>query len=72
MELFVNDKIKCSAKVCHNDYVCLTKQKENICKVISTLNNNVIYINCLSKKDCPYKHKMEERMFCTCPVRIEI
>lgn len=72
IELFVNNEIKQSATLCQNDHVCLTRNKENICKVISTVNNNVMYVICLHKNACNYKHQVDERILCTCPVRLEI
>ena len=72
MELFVNDDIKQSVKLCNNHYSCLNGKNENICNVISTLNAYELYVYCKSNSDCNYKHHLNERILCTCPIRIEI
>ena len=72
MELFVNDDIKQSVKFCSNHHACLNGQNKNICDVISTLNSYECYVNCKINRDCSYKHTLNERILCTCPIRIEI
>ena len=72
MELFVNNEIKQSAELCQDKYGCLTGQKKTICKVISTVNNNEMYVICQNNNACKYRHQVNERILCTCPVRLEI
>ena len=72
MELYINEDIKCSASACSYNHKCLGWEKEKFCQVTSTINDNMIYINCQYDKDCNYKHNINDRILCTCPVRLEI
>jgi hypothetical protein len=72
MELFVNDDIKQSVKLCYKHFACLNGKKENMCNVISTLNTYELYVYCKRNSLCTYKHLLNERILCTCPIRIEI
>jgi hypothetical protein len=72
MELFVNDDIKQSVKLCINHHACLNGKKQNICNVISTLNTYELYVYGKGNSHCNYKHPLNERFLCTCPMRMEI
>jgi len=71
MKLIVTDEIRQSADLCKKSFDCLYKQ-EDLCKVTSTMNENVMFVHCLSGRNCAYKHYLEERVICTCPVRLEL
>ena len=73
MELFIKQEIKQSATLCKKEHICLKRQKECLCQVISTVNDDRLYVYCVSNMNgCNYKHKTDERILCTCPVRLEI
>jgi len=70
--MLINEDIKRSAKLCQKNHICLSKQCENLCKVIAVINNNKMYVDCDNQNGCLYKHHMDDRTLCTCPVRLEI
>ena len=70
--MFVNEEIKCSATACINKHECLIWPKDKFCTVTSTVNDNKLFVYCKHEKECPYKHLIENRILCTCPVRLEI
>ena len=72
MELFVNDEIKCRTVACVNEFNCLQGEMECLCKVTSMVNNNIMHVICLHENTCKYKHHVEDRTICTCPVRLEV
>lgn len=72
MQLNVKDEIKQSADLCKNNFDCLYKQGKELCKVTSLMNDNVMFMRCLCDRNCAYKHHLEERVICTCPVRLEL
>ena len=65
-------EIKKSAIHCKKDFICLTRNKTTLCKVISTIDNNTMYVYCQNKESCPYQYQYNERTLCTCPVRKDI
>lgn len=72
MELYIADDIKRKAHQCKHNYICLIKSKEKICKVISSINDDVIHLYCLKEGNCAYREEVKERVICNCPVRKEI
>ncbi len=72
MEFHVSNEIKKSAINCRKKFICLSRNEANICKVISSVNNDVIFVYCQNNCVCVYQHNFNNRIICTCPVRLEI
>ena len=69
MGYHICEEIKKSAIHCQKNFVCLTRDNASICKVISTINDNTMYVYCQNKIVCPYQYQYNGRTLCTCPVR---
>ena len=72
MTFYVSDEIKKSAVKCEKNYICLSRNEENVCKVISSVDDHIMHVYCAHVDKCVYKYPDEGRCLCTCPVRKEI
>ena len=65
------DIIKKATK-CLKNLRCLSVDSHNLCKVICSMNNDVLFVKCMDDKDCSYFEPHDKTELCTCPVRKEI
>jgi hypothetical protein len=72
MEIMISEQIKSSASKCTKGQSCVTDNPTNLCQVIFCVNCTILGVRCVEDDFCTYKHTMEDRTCCTCPVRIEI
>ena len=71
-EFYISDQIKSSASKCCKSHSCLCDDTEDMCKVVFAVNCKILGVHCSEENFCTYKHTMEDRTCCTCPVRIEL
>ena len=72
INLFVSGPCISAAVDCPKDCSCLNGGDKDLCRVISTINDEILYVVCLNGESCPYKGRDRERAYCSCPVRKEI
>jgi len=72
MQKFVNEHVKTAASRCCKEYSCLSENPGSLCRVIFCVNSKILGVLCTEEDFCTYKHTMEDRTCCTCPVRLEI
>lgn len=59
------------ATQCERCFSCLEDTKLT-CKVINSINNNVLFIECTNDSICSYLMPFGNSQICNCPVRREI
>lgn len=72
-DIEIDEEIKQSAIKCKKDFRCLTDNNYELCKIIESVRDNVLFIECLELKHCSYKTSFGYSSYiCNCPVRKEI
>ena len=72
MKYFVSDEIREKTTKCNTGFSCLSDTRNDLCKVVSCLNDNIHFIICLNKNNCSYQQTLFERTYCNCPTRIAV
>ncbi len=72
MEIFVREYIKEETKACDKNFSCLSDDRDDLCKVLSCVNNDIHFVLCSNTEFCSYQRKKDERFYCECPIRKEI
>jgi hypothetical protein len=72
MQFLVSEEIRLSASGCTKGQTCLSGGSDGLCQVVFCVNCKLLGILCREETFCTYKHVMEDRTCCTCPVRLEI
>jgi hypothetical protein len=71
MVFYIQNDIIDEASKCEANQACLARNKDVVCKIISTIGEDTLI--CSGQNDkCPYQELMDARLKCTCPVRKEI
>lgn len=66
------DVIKCTTK-CDKGMPCLSDKDYDLCKVVQSTRDNIIFIKCLEQRSCSYKTSFGfSSSICNCPTRKEI
>lgn len=68
----IEKEIQIKTTQCENDFSCLKNGITTCCKVLSCINNKVLFVDCTSKVYCAYKITFGYSDICNCPTRIEI
>jgi hypothetical protein len=58
---------------CEKDFACLKDNNHGLCKIVRTVQDNIIFIECLNWKLCTYRMSFGASSYiCNCPTRKEI
>ena len=75
MSCILNDRYVLDPEVlestthCEKTFKCINEPEPKLCKVVFSLNDKIHGVYCLTDEACSYKYEVEERKYCTCPVR---
>jgi hypothetical protein len=70
--LKVSKEIEEATTDCTKGFTCLAGDGTDLCKVTSSVNDEIHFVICLNEEDCTYKRSSGGRLNCGCPVRREI
>ena len=72
MNLRVDEHTIKSTTECNKKFSCLHGDEHPICKVNLSVNEEVVFINCMNDEYCSYQMVFGYLFVCNCPVRNEI
>ena len=72
MEIKIPQDIIHKATKCSKNFRCLSVDTHSLCKVVCSMNNDILFVKCMDDNDCSYFEPHDKTKLCTCPVRIEI
>lgn len=68
----ISEEVLKNTTKCIKDFSCLRKDREDLCKIESCIENKIYFIKCLSDEPCQYKATFGYSLVCTCPTRKEL
>lgn len=69
----IDEDVKKGTAKCEKGRPCLSDEGYELCKVVRSTINNIIFIECLAQRSCNYKKSFGFSSFiCNCPTRKEI
>jgi hypothetical protein len=69
----IDENVRNNTKKCKKNFECLTNKDYKLCKVVSSIKDDVIFIECKEKRNCNYRMSFGTSSFiCNCPTRKEI
>jgi hypothetical protein len=72
-DIKIDDKVVKETTKCENEFACLKDNNYELCSVVSSVHDNVIFIECLNWKPCAYRMSFGVSSYiCNCPTRKEI
>ncbi len=71
-EILISEEVKSEASTCTRGQKCLTGDFDGLCTVVFCVNSKILGVHSPGECYCQFKHTMEDRTCCTCPVRNEI
>jgi hypothetical protein len=72
-DIEIDEDIKKNTTKCKKDFKCLRDNNYELCKVIESVRDNVLFIECLEMQPCSYKTVFGYSSYiCSCPTRKEI
>ena len=72
MKIEIHQDIIQQAFKCTKNLQCLSGKKEDICKIVFYMNDDMNFVKCHGDKGCPYLELHNKTELCNCPVRKEI
>jgi len=69
---YISEEVKRNTIKCKNNFSCLSGRGENLCKVISSINDGKLFVFCVNSITCVYQRELNGRIICTCPTRSRI
>lgn len=71
MELPINEETLKNTTKCKKKFSCLKGNRNDLCKVKSSINGKINFVECINSKDCNYRISYGYSFICMCPVRNE-
>ena len=68
----INEEIVAQTKWCTKNYACLKNPAKVICKVVSCVGEQVLFVQFNKDAFCEYQMFFGNSVICNCPVRNEI
>ncbi|MDD5730694.1 MAG: hypothetical protein PHN57_06160 [Candidatus Omnitrophica bacterium] len=65
-------EIKEKAEKCKSRHFCLASPKEVLCEVEFLLNDSILFVDKIKKRDCEYHVPFGKTGVCNCPARKEL
>ncbi len=71
-KLYISKELKQAAAKCKKNFSCLTGERKDLCPILSCFDCDVHFILGLNESPCAFQSKINERVYCECPIRIEL
>ena len=71
-EITIDDAVVKKTTKCHCDFSCLSTHQGCLCKVLSSIGNEMVQIKSNFSNCCNYHILFGDAHFCLCPTRSEL
>jgi hypothetical protein len=72
MQIQVSEESIAGASKCCKEKSCLSQTADSLCNVVFCVNGRILGVLGHDDGFCSFKHTLEDRTCCSCPVRIEL